>query len=499
MSCRISERPLGSNGGKPFVVSEVNRKLLPEELLVWIEQSLQGEVVRIKPRAGGGAVRSGAEVDIKLDDGDIERGFLAFDGGNRRFPGVREKYLREASLLQALADTGIRAPRLLASDPNLRVHVFAFAEGEDRFARLTDPDEAMAVAKDFVSELAKLHQLDPAALNLDGFGPIEPPAVTVRRRIKQMKAEHRAAGPEDPLIAYGLRWLERNVPDYEGPTVLVHGDAGPGNFLFQGGKVNIVLDWELAHFGDPLEDFAWMSIRAIIQEWVPFAPLLAEYQRLSKIAVDLSRIRYYRVYTLLGMIVGSHRRFSQEPDKLADQGNMGGGLMFTMVHRRAYVQGLANALGLPLSDVALPDAAPTATEPYIGSVLKQIREVIVARTDDQVIAETAKDIARVLKYVRSRYRLDDRLTQDELDDLHNVLATRHANLDAARAELLSKIATDAIDDATIIDVLWRRVCRETRVMQDSMGALARRLFPPLDRGATGHRSERPDSGSRNPR
>ncbi|MFW6092912.1 MAG: phosphotransferase family protein [Pseudomonadota bacterium] len=463
-------------------MSQVNRSLLPEHLLTWIEDTLDGEIARIKPRAGGGAVRSGAEVDVRTRDGEVTRGFLAYDGGQRAMEGTTEKYRREASILNALADTEIRAPRLLASSAELRAHLFEFVAGEDRFARISDPDEAMAVAKEFVHELAKLHRLDPATLPLEGFGSIEAPADTIRRRIDAMEREHAAAGPEDPFIVYGLEWLKRNVPDYDGPVAVVHGDAGPGNFLFEDGRINVVLDWELSHLGDPLEDFAWMSIRAIIQAWVPFAPLLEEYERVSGIPVDLERIRFYRLYTLLGMIVGSHRRFFQEPEKLADQGRLGGGLMFAMVHRRAYVHGLADAMGLTLPEVALPEAPPTGTEPFLDSVLTQIRDVIVARTDDQVVAETAKDSARVLKYVILRQRLEPALRADERDDLSNVLGTSFEDAGSARRALVERIRRDGLDDATMIGILWRRVSRETAMMRDSMGALAERVFPPLEAG-----------------
>jgi aminoglycoside phosphotransferase (APT) family kinase protein len=461
-------------------MSEVNRKLLPAPLLDWIERELDGEIVRIRPRAGGGAVRSGAEVDVRRRDGRLERGFLAYGGGQRVMPGVRDKYLREASLLRALAGTDILAPRLLASDPDLRAHLFEFVPGEDRFARLTDPDEAMEVARQFIGELAKLHRLDPGSLHLEGFGAIEPPAETIRRRLAEMESEHTAAGPVDPFIVYGLEWLKRNVPEYAGPVVVVHGDAGPGNLLFENGRVNTVLDWELAHYGDPMEDFAWMSIRAIIQAWVPFPEILTEYQRVSGIPVELARIRFYRLYTLLGMMVGSHRRFFQEPEKLATQGRLGGGLMFAMVHRRAYVHGLADAMGLELPEVTLPDAPPQPTEPFVDSVLNQIREVIVARTDDQVIAETAKDMARVLKYVTLRQRLDAVLAADELVDLTNVLGQAPADLASGRGELVTRIRRGTMDDVTMIGVLWRRVCRETAVARDTLGALSERLFPPLE-------------------
>ncbi|GHH36644.1 phosphotransferase family protein [Streptomyces candidus] len=42
-------------------------------------------------------------------------------------------------------------------------------------------------------------------------------------------------------------------------TVLVHGDFGPNNLLLTGdaSRVTAVLDWEWAHWGDPVEDLAW--------------------------------------------------------------------------------------------------------------------------------------------------------------------------------------------------------------------------------------------------
>ena len=70
-------------------------------------------------------------------------------------------------------------------------------------------------------------------------------------------------GSMDPLLRLSADWLERNVPDYDGPVVLVQGDTGPGNFLYQDGRVTAVVDWELVHWGDPMDDIAWLSLRTV--------------------------------------------------------------------------------------------------------------------------------------------------------------------------------------------------------------------------------------------
>ena len=73
--------------------------------------------------------------------------------------------------------------------------------------------------------------------------------------------------------------------------MLVQGDTGPGNFVFENGKVTGIVDWEFAHIGDPMDDWAWLDMR------MPDADLTElqdRYSRATGIAIDHERIRYYR-------------------------------------------------------------------------------------------------------------------------------------------------------------------------------------------------------------
>lgn len=61
-----------------------------------------------------------------------------------------------------------------------------------------------------------------------------------------------------PIAEAAVRWLRRHPPPPARKLALVHGDYRSGNFLFDdGGTIRGVLDWEMAHLGDPLEDLAW--------------------------------------------------------------------------------------------------------------------------------------------------------------------------------------------------------------------------------------------------
>ena len=61
-----------------------------------------------------------------------------------------------------------------------------------------------------------------------------------------------------PIAAAAIRWLKRELPRKAEKLCLVHGDYRSGNFLYdQTGTIRGILDWEMAHIGDPLEDLAW--------------------------------------------------------------------------------------------------------------------------------------------------------------------------------------------------------------------------------------------------
>ncbi len=70
-----------------------------------------------------------------------------------------------------------------------------------------------------------------------------------------------AMGEPHPAFELGFRWLERNRPPHRADTV-IHGDFRNGNLVVGPNGLLAVLDWELAHLGDPLEDLGWLCVRA---------------------------------------------------------------------------------------------------------------------------------------------------------------------------------------------------------------------------------------------
>tara|TARA_B110000014_G_scaffold264484_1_gene266761 strand:+ start:18411 stop:19436 length:1026 start_codon:yes stop_codon:yes gene_type:complete len=61
----------------------------------------------------------------------------------------------------------------------------------------------------------------------------------------------------EPILEMAIRYLYKNYPKDSSKISLVHGDFRSGNFLFREEKITGILDWEMAHLGDPLEDLSW--------------------------------------------------------------------------------------------------------------------------------------------------------------------------------------------------------------------------------------------------
>ena len=156
---------------------------------------------------------------------------------------------------------GLPAPRPLLLDTEgrwLGAPAFLMEEvGGGRAPGLFEPDpygaDRAAIGAQFFGALGRLHALVPDEADMAAL-----PHQDAARRLAWWRAEieARAQGPE-PVARAALRWLERHLPEPSGPPAIVHGDARSGNFLVGGGRLLALLDWEMAHIGDPMEDLAW--------------------------------------------------------------------------------------------------------------------------------------------------------------------------------------------------------------------------------------------------
>ncbi len=189
-------------------------------------------------------------------------------------------------------------------------YVMDFVEGDvplpvlskDGTPPVADESEREALARDLCGNLARLHRFDWRPTPVAGFEVPEGPRDAARRQIGVWRGYYERSRPEpSPMMVRAFRELERRLPALPeiGPVALVHGDFRTGNFLREGTSVRAVLDWEMVHLGDPLEDLAWASSRLwrgqtrLAGILVPCDQFHRMYEEAGGHPVDRERLRFY--------------------------------------------------------------------------------------------------------------------------------------------------------------------------------------------------------------
>ena len=222
----------------------------------------------------------------------------------------------EFRVLCAAGKIGIPVPQMywLEKDPRWLDRPFMVMERLPGVAPpvIVPPTESnetrRALAEQFVAHLVRIHRADWRALGLD-FLPV--PGSGREAALMQLewweREYHRQKLEERPVLATALHWLARHLPE-RSEIVLVHADYRAGNFLYDGDRITAILDWEMAHLGDPMEDLAWAVLQfyssgGVCQGLLTHDEMVAAYARADGMPVDLDRLFFYEILGAVKMAV----------------------------------------------------------------------------------------------------------------------------------------------------------------------------------------------------
>ncbi len=216
-------------------------------------------------RLSGGASKETWSLDLALADGTslpliVRRALPPAGGLGSSGTGLAG----EAALIRLAHSAGAPVPMLLGrfapdegSDPELgEALVMERVDGETLPRRILRDARFDAVRPRLATEcgtiLARLH-----AIAFDTLPPLRraPP----RDELAHYEAQVRTQRVPRPVVELALRWLHDHLPP-DTPLTLVHGDFRHGNLLIGEDRIRAVLDWELAHAGDPMEDLGWLCV-----------------------------------------------------------------------------------------------------------------------------------------------------------------------------------------------------------------------------------------------
>jgi len=218
----------------------------------------------------------------------------------------------EYALIDAAHRSGVAVPEthfLLTPDDDLgNGYVMTRIEGETIPRKILRDAEFKGALECMTEQagqiLARIHATDVSSIS--GI-PSPPEGVTAAvHQLGQYRDLIDQFGEPHPMFEIALRWLEDEMPEARSDA-LVHGDFRNGNLMVGPEGIRAVLDWELAHMGDPIEDLGWLCVKSwrfgvkdrAVGGFGHIEDLCAAYQAAGGSGATPERVKYWMVYGTL--------------------------------------------------------------------------------------------------------------------------------------------------------------------------------------------------------
>lgn len=183
--------------------------------------------------------------------------------------------------------------------------VTAYVPGTaDPRAILTTDYDGQGIAREMFAILGAIAKVGPKDLPADTLPEPRREEVWVRELERwEHVLQANGIGPM-PVTAAAVRWLKRRPPPLPRRLCVLHGDYRLGNYLYTRQSIVAVLDWEMAHVGDPHEDLAWALCKSWhlkaapnrIAGWLSEQEAIRIWERCSGLEVDRSALRWWGLH-----------------------------------------------------------------------------------------------------------------------------------------------------------------------------------------------------------
>jgi aminoglycoside phosphotransferase (APT) family kinase protein len=354
VSSTVEERTSGGDGGGALDEAAI---------AAWIESEVGGRVTAMERQ---GRWRPAWYVD--LDGGSVAGLYVR---GARLHDHLPYSLERELEIHRLLEQGGLRVPHLYGYVPGVRAIVMERVPGRADLRFAESPADRDAVRRQLVQQMVAMHSLDPAPFHAAGLRLPDSPEATALSFFDDAVAHYRARKRlPNPRLELLIGWVERNVRPAATPPRVTACDAG--QFLYEGGTLTALVDFELTVLGDPAQDLATLRRRSTYEPMGDVAGLLELYEQESGSPIDLDAVRFQTVVASAAAAVCGMLWME---DFLEAPGDDGDYVQFASWVANSTKQGyeaLAELTGWPLPDVAL--GAPLATPAH--DALAAIRATI---------------------------------------------------------------------------------------------------------------------------
>jgi len=324
-------------------------------------------------------------------------------------------------------------------------------EGETLGARIVRAPELAEIRPKLAEQcgavLARIHAIDLAASGLDQVLDRIPPSAFLEQTWKR----YQAFDTPQPMIDFTARWLHDHLPG-DTDLRLVHNDFRNGNIMVSPDGIVAVLDWELAHIGDPMRDLGWLCTNSWrfggdlpVGGFGDYADLFRGYEAVSGKPVDPERVKYWQVFGSFWWAVGClemAEHYRSGPDKSVERPAIG--------RRSTECQVDCVNLLIPGPVDLLPPVQPESTDmpradELLASVAEYLRQDVMNATRGRT-RFLARVAANAVDIVQRELATDPRARQSQHDQLRALL-----QCDGSLAELEWKLVHTLRDGSMPLD------------------------------------------------
>ncbi len=290
-------------------------------------------------RLSGGASQETYRIVVATANGEQRLAMRRTPGGLPAAEGVshRAGIRTEALLMQCAREAGVPEPQVLhvlePSDGLGEGFLMEWIDGETLGARVVR-SEALSEVRPLLARqcgeiLARIHAIDVETTGLAEQLHTQDP----RAFVDTTWEAYRWLDTPQPMIDFTARWLLDHLPSAPRRT-LVHNDFRNGNLMISGQGVMAVLDWEIAHIGDPMRDLGWICTNSWrfgrrdleVGGFGHIEDLCAGYESVSGTTVDRDHVRFWEVFGSFWWAVGClemANHFRTGPDRSIERAAIG--------------------------------------------------------------------------------------------------------------------------------------------------------------------------------
>ena len=274
------------------LASALSKKLL--------EVGIEGKVSNLEPLTGG-ASKEIWKFEVSKDKKSTK--MILRRGSGIEGP-LAIKTADEARIQKEVIKVGAPVPTILAVSKNEEElgdsYIMNFVEGESiarKILRDKEYKKALPVLAYQCGEaIARIHNVD-----IDNFSFL--PKKPAEDQLEDLYSTYQSFEQPSPVFEYAYLWLkEQDFSNFQ--ESLVHGDFRLGNIIVNGEGLQSIIDWELAHIGNPLQDLGWVCGNSwrfgkndkVVGGFGELEDLLKGYNSISKFQVNNEMVKCWQVF-----------------------------------------------------------------------------------------------------------------------------------------------------------------------------------------------------------